>query len=64
MYESKKKKCRLKQRQSRNLLIVSLMKETGWKRERVVDALEELETFNLIKFPKQGGMLLKTGEVR
>lgn len=40
------------------------MKETGWKRERVVDALEELETFNLIKFPKQGGMLLKTGEVR
>lgn len=60
----KNKNCRLKQRQSRNLLIVSLMKETGWERERVVDALEELETFNLVKFPKQGGMLLKTGEVR
>lgn len=60
----KNKKCRLKQRQSRNLLIVSLTKETGWERERVVDALEELETFNLVKFPKQGGMLLKTGEVR
>lgn len=39
----KNKKYRLKQRQSKNVLIVSLMRETGWTRERVVDALEDHE---------------------
>ncbi|MDA3673350.1 MULTISPECIES: hypothetical protein [Streptococcus] len=60
----KSKKLRAKQRQSRNLVITSLMNETGWSRERVVASINELEEFNMIKFPKQGGMMLKVGEVR
>ena len=40
------------------------MNETGWSRERVVASINELEEFNMIKFPKQGGMMLKVGEVR
>lgn len=60
----KSKKLRAKQRQSRNLVITSLMNETGWSRERVVASINELEEFNMINFPKQGGMMLKVGEVR
>ena len=55
---------RAKQRQSRNMVIVSLMNDTGWPREKVVESLKELEEYNLIKFPEQGGMMLKVGEVR
>ena len=43
---------------------LSLMNDTGWSREKVVESLKELEEYNLIKFPKQGGMMLKVGEVR
>ena len=61
---SRQKKLRAKQRQSRNLVITSMMQETGWSRDRVVESLQELEDYNLIKFPEQGGMMLKVGEVR
>ena len=57
--KSNQKKLRAKQRQSRNMVIVSLMNDTGWSREKVVESLKELEEYNLIKFPKQGGMMLK-----
>lgn len=60
----KKKNMRAKQRQSRNIFITSMMDQTGWSREKVVDALSELEEFNLIKFPEQGGMMVKVGEVK
>ena len=60
----RQKKLRAKQRQSKNLVITSMMQETGWSRDRVVESLQELEDYNLIKFPKQGGMMLKVGEVR
>ena len=62
--KSNQKKLRAKQRQSRNMVIVSLMNDTGWSREKVVESLKELEEYNLIKFPEQGGMMLKVGEVR
>ncbi|MGT2666526.1 hypothetical protein ACVRYP_04325 [Streptococcus rifensis] len=60
----KSKQLRAKQRQSRNLVITSLMNQTGWSRDRVVASINELEDFNMIKFPKHGGMMLKVGEVR
>lgn len=55
------KNTRAKQRQSRNMVIVSLMKDTGWSRSKVEESLKELEQFNLIKFPESGGMMLKVG---
>lgn len=58
------KKFRAKQKQSRNLVVISLMNETGWSREKVEKAIGELEHYNLVKFPLSGGMLLKVGEVR
>ncbi len=62
--QSSSKKLRARQKQSRNMVIVSLMKETGWSRFKVENTLKELEQFNLIKFPDTGGMMLKVGEVR
>lgn len=59
-----KKKTRAKQKQSRNMVIVSLMNDTGWSRSKVEESLRELEQLNLIKFPESGGMMLKVGEVR
>lgn len=61
---SGKKIMRAKQKQSRNMVIVSLMNDTGWSRSKVEESLRELEQFNLIKFPESGGMMLKLGEVR
>lgn len=61
---SGKKKTRAKQKQSRNMVIVSLMNDTGWSRSKVEKAIGELEHYNLVKFPLSGGMLLKVGEVR
>ncbi|HFI0592897.1 TPA: hypothetical protein ACGO2M_000698 [Streptococcus suis] len=58
------KNTRAKQRQSRNMVIVSLMKDTGWSRSKVEESLKELEQFNLIKFPESGGMMLKVGEAK
>ncbi|CZT40206.1 hypothetical protein SA111_01992 [Streptococcus agalactiae] len=64
MKHSYQKSSRAKQRQSRNLVVLSIMQQTGWSRERVVNSLKELEDCNLIKFPSQGGMMIKVGEVR
>ncbi|WP_312221893.1 hypothetical protein [Streptococcus parasuis] len=58
------KNTRAKQRQSRNMVIVSLIKDTGWSRSKVEESLKELEQFNLIKFPESGGMMLKVGEAK
>ncbi|MFZ1758489.1 MAG: hypothetical protein WAX08_00090 [Streptococcus suis] len=58
------KNTRAKQRQSRNMVIVSLMKDTGWSPSKVEESLKELEQFNLIKFPESGGMMLKVGEAK
>lgn len=58
------KNTRAKQRQSSNMVIVSLMKDTGWSRSKVEESLKELEQFNLIKFPESGGMMLKVGEAK
>ncbi|MGC6553156.1 hypothetical protein ACPC58_07880 [Streptococcus sp. VTCC 12905] len=58
------KNTRAKQRQSRNMVIVSLMKDTGWSRSKVEESLKELEQFNLIKFPESGGMMLKVAEAK
>ncbi|HFI0333289.1 TPA: hypothetical protein ACGOVE_001920 [Streptococcus suis] len=58
------KNTRAKQRQSRNMVIVSLMKDTGWSRSKVEESLKELEQFNLIKFPESGGMMLKVREAK
>ena len=58
------KNTRAKQRQSRNMVIVSLMKDTGWSRSKVEESLKELEQFNLIKFPESDGMMLKVGEAK
>ena len=55
----KNKKCRLKERQSRNLLIVSLMKETGWKRERVVKAFELMEATQTVCITDDGHLRLR-----
>lgn len=40
------------------------MQQTGWSRKKVVNSLKELEDYDLIKFPSQGGMMIKVGEVR
>lgn len=57
------KQYRAKQRQAKNMVIISIMQETGWSRERVLASLEELERYNMVKFPENGGMMLKVGEV-
>lgn len=64
MKHSYQKKSRAKQRQSRNLVVLSIMQQTGWSRKKVVNSLRELEDYDLIKFPSQGGMMIKVGEVR
>lgn len=60
----KKHKAHIKQIQSRDMVIVSLMDETGWSRCRVEESLRDLERFNLIKFPDSGGMMLKIVEAK
>ncbi|ESR10540.1 hypothetical protein DIX59_10015 [Streptococcus iniae] len=57
--KSNQKKIRARQKHSKNMVILSLMKETGWSCEKVVKTLAELEEYNLIRFPTQGGMMLK-----
>ena len=37
MKHSYQKSSRAKQRQSRNLVVLSIMQQTGWSRERVVN---------------------------
>lgn len=43
---------------------MSIMQQTGWSCDRVVNFLKELENYDLIKFPSQGGMMIKVGDVR
>lgn len=58
------KKLRAKQRQSKNMVIVELMELTGWSRDRVIASLGYLEATRMIKFPEQGGIMLRAGEVK
>lgn len=44
---------------TRNMMIVDLMKQTGWSRDRALAAVEELEEQQLIHFPSNGGMRLQ-----
>lgn len=45
---------------TRNMMIIDLMKATGWSRDRAVAAIEELEAVSLISFPNRGGLRLRT----
>ena len=58
------KKLRAKQGQSKNMVIVELMELTGWSRDRVIASLSYLEATRMIKFPEQGGIMLRAGEVK
>ncbi|GAB6707135.1 hypothetical protein N594_00040 [Streptococcus equi subsp. zooepidemicus Sz16] len=60
----KQQQAHIKQKQSRDMVIVSLMNDTGWSRSRVEKSLRDLERFNLIKFPDSGGMMLKIVEAK
>lgn len=44
---------------TKNLMINDLMNETGWTRNRVVAAIEELERAKLVRFNPQGDLQLK-----
>lgn len=44
---------------TKNMMIIDLMKQTGWTRDRAVAAIEELEKFHLIHFPNQGGLSIR-----
>ncbi len=41
------------------MMIIDLMKTTGWTRARAISAIEELEKNQLIYFPEAGGLRLK-----
>lgn len=41
------------------MMIVDLMKTTGWSRKRAVAAIEELEKNQIIYFPESGGFKLQ-----
>ncbi|HHF7059575.1 TPA: hypothetical protein ACPQXG_000043 [Streptococcus mutans] len=45
---------------TRNMMIIDLMKQTGWSRDRAIAAIEELEDASLISFPNRGGLRLRT----
>lgn len=44
---------------SRNMMIIDLMKNTGWTRVRAESAIQELESASLIQFPSHGGLKLR-----
>ncbi|AEJ26080.1 hypothetical protein HKO46_02745 [Streptococcus equi subsp. zooepidemicus] len=44
---------------TKNMMVVDLMKQTGWSRARTLKAIEELEAAKLIQFQCQGGMILR-----
>lgn len=44
---------------TKNMMVVDIMKQTGWSRDRALAALEELEEQQLIHFLSQGGMRLQ-----
>ncbi|WP_164683787.1 hypothetical protein [Streptococcus hyointestinalis] len=45
---------------TKNMMIIDLMKQTGWTRDRAVAAIEELERIRLVHFPSQGGLRIRT----
>lgn len=55
----RQKKFNNKQSQSRSLFITKLMNQTGWSYSEVESSLKELEKYDLIRFPKFGGVLIK-----
>ncbi|MGT2918908.1 hypothetical protein ACVR0Q_04460 [Streptococcus canis] len=44
---------------TKNIMVVDLMKQTGWPRDRAIAAIEELENCQLVQFPHRGGMALR-----
>lgn len=42
-----------------SMMVVDIMKQTGWSRDRALAAVEELEEQQLIHFLSQGGMRLQ-----
>ncbi|MFS1664318.1 hypothetical protein [Streptococcus sp. zg-JUN1979] len=56
---NRKKMMRVRQKQARNIIIVEAMRLTGWSRERVIESLGELEAVGLVKFPSNGGFMIK-----
>lgn len=46
---------------TKNMLIVDLMKQTGWPRKRALAAVEELEAAGLVCFTNQGDFRLQVG---
>lgn len=47
---------------TRNLMIVDLMKQTGWPRERVVKAFELMESEKTIRISENGSLSLRVFE--
>ncbi|BBD42893.1 hypothetical protein SA27298_1511 [Streptococcus anginosus] len=43
---------------TKNMMVIDLMRTTGWSRDRALAAIEELEATSLIQFSHQGGMKL------
>ncbi|HGI4417472.1 TPA: hypothetical protein ACJSTP_002106 [Streptococcus agalactiae] len=44
---------------TKNMMVVDIMKQTGWSRDRALAAVEELKEQQLIHFLSQGGMRLQ-----
>ncbi|ESR10643.1 hypothetical protein N1496_03995 [Streptococcus didelphis] len=47
---------------TKNMMIVDLMKQTGWSRERVVKAVEWLEAEKTVQFADNGSLNLRVFE--
>lgn len=47
---------------TKNMMIVDLMKQTGWSRERVVKAMAFLEAEKTIRFAADGSLSLRVFE--
>lgn len=44
---------------TKNMMVVDLMKITGWNRDRALAAVEELERNNMVQFTNSGEMKLQ-----
>lgn len=49
-------------RLTRNMVIIDLMKQTGWSRERVVKAFELMESEKTIRISENGSLSLRVFE--
>ncbi|EMB67401.1 hypothetical protein LGW90_03885 [Streptococcus mutans] len=47
---------------TRNMIIIDLMKQTGWSRERVVKAFELMEAEKTIRISENGSLSLRVFE--